>query len=195
MSEGYIYCFSNPLFSNLLKIGMTERTPEERLHEANACTWIHQPFELKLSKKVNNARHTERKLHILLQRYNMRVNNSREFFEISTDDIKLFFDLIDGEYYNSENELVVNLNSSLSDIFHDGQRIRHKARCTEDIWYAVYNQNVFIYNEIEYRSLSAFAGAHYAEVRPDRGTSVNGWDECEVEIENGQWVIASTFTN
>lgn len=32
---GYIYAFSNKSMPGFIKIGMTERTPEERLAEAN----------------------------------------------------------------------------------------------------------------------------------------------------------------
>ena len=37
---GYVYCFRNDSMQGILKIGMTERTPIERLNEANtADTW------------------------------------------------------------------------------------------------------------------------------------------------------------
>lgn len=194
MTEGYIYCFYNTLFPNLLKIGMTERTPLERLHEANSCTWVPKPFELKLAKKVINPIEKERKLHILLQKFNMRINNNREFFEISIDDAKLFLDLLEGEYYEVENINSSIINSSFSNLFLEGQKIRHKARCTQDIWIGIYKENkdAIIHNEIEYSSLSAFAGAHYKEVRNDRGTSANGWEECEVYNED-TWIKASIF--
>ena len=40
MSFGYVYCFSNESMKGILKVGMTERTPNIRLNEANASdTW------------------------------------------------------------------------------------------------------------------------------------------------------------
>lgn len=36
-SQGYVYCFSNPSFVDIVKIGMTTRYIEERLQEANHC--------------------------------------------------------------------------------------------------------------------------------------------------------------
>ena len=40
--------------------------------------------------------------NLLLEKYSERVNRHREFFKISIIDVKLFFDLIDGEYWNKE---------------------------------------------------------------------------------------------
>jgi hypothetical protein len=36
MSEGYIYCFGNKSMVGIYKIGVTEKTPEQRLSEANS---------------------------------------------------------------------------------------------------------------------------------------------------------------
>jgi len=52
-------------------------------------------------------------LHMLLEKYSERVNANREFFRISIEDVRLFFDLIDGDYWNEldrpieENEDIV----------------------------------------------------------------------------------------
>ena len=104
MSEGYIYCFSNSAFPKLLKIGMTERTPEERLREANSCTWCPNPYEIVLAKKVSNPREKEKSIHSILSKYGNRENKNREFFEIEIDEVKQFFNLIDGEYHTNDND-------------------------------------------------------------------------------------------
>jgi len=103
-SKGYVYCFSNPCFVDIVKIGMTERYIEERLHEANHCgTWgPPTPYAIEFAKKVNNPREKEKVLHRLLEKYSERVNTNREFFKISVDDARLFFDLIDSEYWNKD---------------------------------------------------------------------------------------------
>ena len=55
MTYGYIYCFSDPTRPNLLKIGMTERTPEDRVKELyNTSTPL--PFEIKFAKKSMNQK-------------------------------------------------------------------------------------------------------------------------------------------
>ena len=104
MSEGYIYCFSNSAFPKLLKIGMTQRTPEERLREANSCTWCPNPYEIVLAKKVTKPREKEKSIHLLLSKYGNRENKNREFFEIEIDEVKQFFNLIDGEYHTNDND-------------------------------------------------------------------------------------------
>lgn len=100
MSEGYIYCISNCSMPGLLKIGMTKRTPTERLAEANASnTWIPTPYIIEFAKRVNDVMKKEKMLHNLLSRYTERVNSQREFFRASTEQVLELFDLIDGEMW------------------------------------------------------------------------------------------------
>jgi hypothetical protein len=103
-SAGYVYCFSNPSFVGIVKIGMTTRYIEERLQEANHCgTWgPPTPYVIEFAKKVNNPKEKEKVLHSLLEKYSERVNANREFFKISVIDARLFFDLIDGEYWDKD---------------------------------------------------------------------------------------------
>ena len=65
MSSGYLYCFSNPSLPGIYKIGMTARTPEERLKEANSDTWRHDatPFIIEFTKCVENPRQKEKMIH------------------------------------------------------------------------------------------------------------------------------------
>lgn len=106
--EGWVYCISNqnvrsadPPNNILLKIGMTDRTPQERLAEANRSDTWRPPvnFKIEFAKKVKNALKKEKTLHKLLEQYNERVNRSREFFDISLEKARLYFDLMDGEYW------------------------------------------------------------------------------------------------
>lgn len=100
MSEdGWVYCISNPEYKGLLKIGMTTRTPNERLAEANRSnTWIPEHFKLEFAKKVKWPLQKEQTLHKLMEQYNERTNPTREFFRISVERARLYFDLMDGEY-------------------------------------------------------------------------------------------------
>ena len=51
---GYIYAMSNKSMPGILKIGMTERSIEERLKEANG-TFTLIPFIVVMSKNVLNS--------------------------------------------------------------------------------------------------------------------------------------------
>jgi len=98
MTDGYIYCFSNQSMPNILKIGMTERTPDIRLKEANISdTWKPSPFKIEFAKKVSNPSQKEKTLHTILKKY--RVNSRREFFHVLLEEVRTLFDLIDGEMW------------------------------------------------------------------------------------------------
>ena len=101
MADGYLYCFSNDSMPGILKIGMTERTPEIRLKEANSSdTWRPPtPYKINFAKKVYNVKQKEKTLHMLLTQYTERINPNREFFRISSEEIMKFFELIDGDLW------------------------------------------------------------------------------------------------
>ena len=215
MTYGYLYCFSNQSMPGILKVGMTERTPEIRLKEANSSdTWRPPtPYKLEFAKKVSNPKHKETTLHNLLSQYTERINPKREFFRVSTEEVEAFFDLIDGEIWvkfpeeedeeedeedeeNEENEdnqttisntPVVNCRD-MSKCFTHGQRIRHTIGINKT-WIGIYDssKNGIMYDTKFYKSLSGFAEMHYSIDRIDRVKSANGWKECECEV-NGKWI-------
>ena len=98
--KGYIYCFSNDSMPGLVKVGMTDRNPEERLKEANKPDTFKppSPYKIEFVKYVKDPKEKEKTLHKLLQKYTERVHTHREFFRITPDDLRVFFDLIDGNY-------------------------------------------------------------------------------------------------
>ena len=98
IEEGYLYCFSNKSMPHLLKIGMTLRTPEIRLKEANSSNTFKPPtkYRIEFAKKVINPKQKEKTLHQLLEKYSDRVNPKREFFRIEPDEVMHFFGLMDG---------------------------------------------------------------------------------------------------
>jgi hypothetical protein len=106
MSDGYIYCFSNQSMIGILKIGMTERTPEIRLSEANSSdTWKPPtPYKIEFAKKVINPKQKEIIIHNILTQYTERINPKREFFRVSPEKVKVFFDLMDGEIWIPKQE-------------------------------------------------------------------------------------------
>jgi hypothetical protein len=99
MADGYVYCFSNPSMPGILNVGMTERTPEARLSEANASnTWgPPTPFKIEHAKKVSDASGKEKTLHTILEK--KRIHPRHEFFGVSPEEVRKFFDLMDGEIW------------------------------------------------------------------------------------------------
>ena len=197
--SGYIYCFSNDGMPGILKVGMTERTPELRLNEANnSGTWTLPSFKIVIAKKVLNPKQKELTLHILLSQYTQRIHPKREFFRVSQEEVKTFFDLIDGELWvetlEKEEEYEEDKKSSrnMANCFTDGQRIRHTIGINKT-WIGIYDasKNEIICDTKSYKSLSGFASTHYSIERPDRGNSANGWAECDYEVD-GKWI--STYT-
>ena len=198
--SGYIYCFSNDGMPGILKVGMTERTPELRLNEANnSGTWTLPSYKIVIAKKVLNPKQKELTLHILLSQYTQRIHPKREFFRVSQEEVKTFFDLIDGELWvetlekeEEEDEKDKKSSRNMANCFTDGQRIRHTIGINKT-WIGIYDasKNEIICDTKSYKSLSGFAGTHYSIERPDRGNSANGWAECDYEVD-GKWI--STYT-
>ena len=201
--SGYIYCFSNEGMPGLLKVGMTERTPELRLNEANnSGTWTLPSYKIVIAKKVLNPKQKELTLHILLSQYAQRIHPKRDFFRVSQEEVKTFFDLIDGELWvetsekekeeDGEYEEDKKNSRNMANCFTDGQRIRHTIGINKT-WIGIYDasKNEIICDTKSYKSLSRFASTHYSIERPDRSNSANGWAECDYEVD-GKWI--STYT-
>lgn len=95
MSAGYVYCITNPSMPDLVKIGYTSRSMEERLEEANSnSTWNAFPYQVEFAKWVLNANHREKTLHRIFHAY--RVNPNREWFRLPVETVRLQFELMDG---------------------------------------------------------------------------------------------------
>ena len=62
------FFFSNSSMPGILKVGMTERTPNIRLNEANSSdTWRPpNPYHIEFAKKVLNPKEKETNIHKLL---------------------------------------------------------------------------------------------------------------------------------
>jgi hypothetical protein len=79
--RGFVYILKHPRMPDVLKIGSTERTPEERARELSSPTGVPGPFQVLFKKAVQNPRKREMQVHELLSEY--RVSSRREFFEVS----------------------------------------------------------------------------------------------------------------
>jgi len=92
MSVGYLYVMYSPTL-DFYKIGMTTRSVDERLKEANSSTWNIPDYQIKLSKKVQDVETREASLHKILNAY--RVHPNREFFKCPFEQLQLLFSLMD----------------------------------------------------------------------------------------------------
>ena len=100
MTEGYIYVISNSTMApDTYKVGFTDKTPPERLRQANSDTWSLPYFKLEFAKKVIDARDKEQKLHRALASFGKRIHPKREFFVVPLKNIRVLFDMIDGEMW------------------------------------------------------------------------------------------------
>ena len=100
MDEGYIYCLTNNSMPGILKIGFTLRNPNERLKEANSPQTFKPPdsYEIAFAKRVRNPKEKERVIHEILK--SKRINPRQEFFRAVPDEVRLLFEIADGEYWD-----------------------------------------------------------------------------------------------
>ena len=159
---------------------MTKRTPDLRLKEANSSTWTFPEFTIEFAKLVSNPRDKETKIHNILARYEKRIYPNREFFNVSLDEVKDLFDLIDGEWWDTKDIPRQSAESDIKDIprqsaesdtkdshkspkgtrdhkrvFKDGQRIIHKIG-EDKIWIGHWNsaENGIYYNGKLFKGVS-----------------------------------------
>lgn len=106
MEQGYVYILISPAFPDLLKIGMTTRTPEERAKELSKGTGLPASFVVAYSEFVNNCSLAESLIHQKLVKH--RYMQNREFFKLSLKDaIRTIEDILrsSGLVYDIEREL------------------------------------------------------------------------------------------
>ena len=214
--KGYVYCMSNPSMPGILKIGMTERTPEARLSEANASDTWRPPtsYKIEFAKNVSNAFQKEKTLHTLLEQYTVRIHPRREFFRVSPEEVHKFFDLMDGEMWvethvkeeeEEEEEEETSLDSTprvkttgvkgcrdMAKCFTNGQRIRHTIGINK-VMIGKYNSKtnrIVLDDTTELRGPCGLANEHYKREKLQYGHR-DGWGTCECEVD-GKWI--STYS-
>jgi DNA-directed RNA polymerase subunit RPC12/RpoP len=77
---GYVYALLNSTMPGLVKIGKTEREPEERAKELSNATGIATPFVVAYAERFNDCAAAEDYVHALLEQKGFRVAQNREFF-------------------------------------------------------------------------------------------------------------------
>jgi len=90
--DQWVYVLSNPSSPGLLKIGYTKQTPEERAKQISSATGVALPYKVEWAYKCFNGETVEREVHHKLK--SQRVNNNKEFFQISLEEAKEVINLI-----------------------------------------------------------------------------------------------------
>lgn len=78
---GWVYVLSSRELPDLLKIGMTTRTVEQRSQEINSATGVAIPFGVRRCWRVVDPHRSERLVHAALAGH--RLRGDREFFRIA----------------------------------------------------------------------------------------------------------------
>jgi hypothetical protein len=90
---------STQAMTGVVKVGMTLRTPEIRLKEANAAFGIRPGWRIDVAKKVSNVRQKEALLKRILAPHRVPDISAREQFTVSVNTVAELFALMDGEIW------------------------------------------------------------------------------------------------
>ena len=88
---GFIYVASNQAYQGVYKIGSTYGLVEERMEELTGTGHLH-PFKSEFSIEIESAEYFEKITHSLLSIH--RVKQSREFFKLDLNSIKVVLKII-----------------------------------------------------------------------------------------------------
>lgn len=195
---GWVYCLSNPSFrENILKVGFTK---EENLNirvDKLYTTGVPTPFKLEFAAKFKNCLQVEKNIHGLLSHFRTRINDQREFFECTTDDVLAAFKSQSpcGEFIVFKADEKVKPSRDYN-VFGHMQKIRHVKN--GDVVYAYWDEihKCFCLDddpECKFVSLTAFERYHLEKLDLEIKGGGNGWRNCEVEIEDDMWIKASSY--
>lgn len=80
MASGYIYALINPSLAGMVKVGRTDRAPEDRARELSSATGVPTPFTVAYQRWVNDSISAEKSVHARLEGMGYRLSSNREFF-------------------------------------------------------------------------------------------------------------------
>ena len=78
---GYVYVLTNPTMKGLVKVGMTQKSVDERVRSLNSSTSVPKPFKVVHFVKSKDCIKLEKTVHQILGK--RRANKRREFFDVS----------------------------------------------------------------------------------------------------------------
>ena len=97
---GYIYCISNVSMPNIVNIGITWMTPEQKIADINGLPILWRPptpYKCEFAKRVLEAEHKKNAIYKVLSQ--SRITPKQMFFNIPIEYVRTLFDLMDGEYW------------------------------------------------------------------------------------------------
>lgn len=100
IASGWVYCMSNVAMPGLVKVGYTEVDPYTRAKELQS-TGVPFDFNVEFARYVSNCTEKEHLLHMLLEKHFERPNKKREFFRCSSQDVYMFFQLLEGPWLSN----------------------------------------------------------------------------------------------
>jgi len=94
--DSWVYILSNPTMPRMYKIGYTKNTPEERAKQISNSTGVALPYEVEWAFHCYDGFGLEQEVHHKLN--SLRVNNNREFFQISLEEAKKTVEMVGKQY-------------------------------------------------------------------------------------------------
>lgn len=151
--SGYIYVLYNSSVSGAVKIGKTQRNPEDRARELSSATGVPTPFVVVYQCFFKDCDNAEMFVHTRLD--NCRLSENREFFQIP------IYEAIDTlleakKYYEKSEDLLSDFDSpkytDSDDEFLASLTIEEKDPATEiceaaEAYYYGYDETIQDYNE------------------------------------------------
>jgi len=95
-STEYVYILANQSVPNMVKIGMTTKTPAERAKEISSSTGVAIPWQVVYEYKCYNSLFLEREVHTHFKA--QRVNAKREMFAIDKITAQLVIEQLGYKY-------------------------------------------------------------------------------------------------
>lgn len=128
---GYIYILTNPSINGQVKIGRTERHPEDRRKEISAATGVSTSFELVYWKFFEDCHEAEFTLHKRLEQEGFRVSNNKEFFKISEDNAKKIIDDLSDEVSQSNQDTNKIIKEGIKWLYGNEGTLRNEKRALD----------------------------------------------------------------
>ncbi len=90
--QGAVYVLTNPYMPDIVKIGATQDSVENRCKTISKATGVPTPFEVEYECTVADCYKVEKALQAAFAP--LRVNNNREFFKVTTSQVIAILQLV-----------------------------------------------------------------------------------------------------